>query len=417
MAMNVFTAFQKSKSRFFILTSALCLFTATSTQAGFEWIPASPKTEAPPAAAPAPVNSDNLLMHEEQPLSPLPGEELPPMPAPIQAMPIDPPAQQPVIKVKKMNVPDSAAPQPLKPADTAMQEPAMKTRVVMPQDAPDSAVENMPQGEVLSINPYPAEKTAAPAAAPMPDFDHIQNTEVVGFGSDMPLALALQQIAPPGYAFSFGEDINPGAKVSWTGGKGWIDVMQEMIAPLDLSADIRGKAIFIHHQQQSYNAAPVPAPVEPADAPEAPEGIAPASGPEAVATEEPMPVIRRNAIQDPGIQPQEQPEETLSFLESNPPHPEDARVPAGNTVWQAEKGDSLKQTLDTWSKTAGFKLEWNAQHDYELQSDILVAGQLDTALKNLLLNGVDHENGPNITFIKGGNGQSDDRLIIEGRSS
>ena len=454
MAMNVFSAFQNSKFRFGVLASAVFLLTATTTQAGFEWVPAAEPKPAPapaaPATPPAAVQppSSQLLMHEPQPLSPLP-----PLEEPVEAMPLQAPQPQTtakgnVLKVKRMSdtaAPEetAAVPQPLGPSDTAaeatppplpelLEEPShTKTTVVMPEDAPQSARSSVSEGKILDIQPYP-EGQAPTAAVPMPiqNMNIEQGPDVVGFGTDMPLALALQQIAPAGYAFSFGENINPGAKVSWTGGQGWVDVMRDMIAPLGLQADVRGKAIFIHDQQHSFNAAPVPpieTPAEEESVAMLASDIAPASGNEA--TQEPvtltnkyadesesMPRIRRHGVKDPGDQKQEQPVETLSSMESVPPASSptaiNSPVPQNMEIWEAEKGDSLKQTLSNWSKQGQFELEWNAAHDYTLETNILVAGRVDSAIKSLLTNGLNPQNAPSLTFLK--NTGTSSKLVIEG---
>ena len=58
----------------------------------------------------------------------------------------------------------------------------------------------------------------------------------------MPMALALRQIVPPHYAFSFGEGVNPGYRVSWTGDKPWNQIVHDMIKPLDLT-------VYVHHRK------------------------------------------------------------------------------------------------------------------------------------------------------------------------
>ena len=66
-----------------------------------------------------------------------------------------------------------------------------------------------------------------------------------GFGSEIPLAMALRQVVPADYAYAFGNGVNPGYRVSWNGGQPWNDVVFAMINPLDLVAYVRGKKLFI----------------------------------------------------------------------------------------------------------------------------------------------------------------------------
>jgi hypothetical protein len=70
-------------------------------------------------------------------------------------------------------------------------------------------------------------------------------TEAVGFGRDLPLALALSQVVPADYSFSFAQNVDAGANVSWQGGKSWDQVLQDMLAPVGMRAIISGNQIII----------------------------------------------------------------------------------------------------------------------------------------------------------------------------
>ncbi len=67
-----------------------------------------------------------------------------------------------------------------------------------------------------------------------------------GFGREIPLALALRQIVPPQYAFSFGKGINPGALVSWDGGKPWNEVLEGAISPLNIRYELKDKKLLLN---------------------------------------------------------------------------------------------------------------------------------------------------------------------------
>lgn len=69
--------------------------------------------------------------------------------------------------------------------------------------------------------------------------------EAVGFGRDLPLALALSQVIPPQYALSFNTGVDAGSNVSWEGGKPWNQVLSDMLSPLGLKANINGKTVLI----------------------------------------------------------------------------------------------------------------------------------------------------------------------------
>lgn len=78
---------------------------------------------------------------------------------------------------------------------------------------------------------------------PQPSTGNYQ--EAVGFGKELPLALALSQIVPPDFSYAFGESVNTGETVSWQGGKPWNMVLDDMLAPAGLMAVINNNQVFI----------------------------------------------------------------------------------------------------------------------------------------------------------------------------
>lgn len=105
----------------------------------------------------------------------------------------------------------------------------------MPAPAPLSLEDKTPP----PTNVSPRQPSAAPASG---DF-----TEAVGFGRDLPLALALSQVVPPEYSYAFARNVNVGTTVSWQGGKPWNQVLDEMLAQNGMKAEIEGGQITIHN--------------------------------------------------------------------------------------------------------------------------------------------------------------------------
>jgi hypothetical protein len=70
-------------------------------------------------------------------------------------------------------------------------------------------------------------------------------SDAVGFGRDLPLALAMTQVVPPEYTFSFASDVDAGANVSWKGGKAWNAVLNDMLAQQGLTAAIAGRQVTV----------------------------------------------------------------------------------------------------------------------------------------------------------------------------
>lgn len=69
--------------------------------------------------------------------------------------------------------------------------------------------------------------------------------KIEGFGSDLPLALALSQVLPSGFDHSFALGVDPDTTVSWKGGKAWNNVLQDMLRSHGLTADIKSDTVTI----------------------------------------------------------------------------------------------------------------------------------------------------------------------------
>lgn len=137
---------------------------------------------------------------------------------------------------------------------------------MMPPTQIASGMSAMPGGEVAPLPGYdrlvtPARPAAMPPMMPpvtdapvssytpspvMPvGVGNSDYAEAVGFGRDLPLALALSQVVPPQYALSFNTGVDAGSSVSWEGGKPWNQVLTNMLQPLGLKAHISGKTVVI----------------------------------------------------------------------------------------------------------------------------------------------------------------------------
>lgn len=105
-----------------------------------------------------------------------------------------------------------------------------------------------PYVEEYKPMPIPSRKPAAvpaPVASTASQPSNTDFTPAVGFGRDLPLALALSQVIPEGYNYSFGQNIDLGTTVSWEGGKPWNEVLRDMLSKSGLKADISGNQVSI----------------------------------------------------------------------------------------------------------------------------------------------------------------------------
>lgn len=120
--------------------------------------------------------------------------------------------------------------------------PAAETTPVVEEASPPSlAIES--ESTALPPSDFPETLDAPAASGPY--------ATAVGFGSDIPLALALGQIVPAEFAYSFASNVNPGLKVSWNGGKPWDVVLNESLESHGLHADVIGTTVVIRNAAQT----------------------------------------------------------------------------------------------------------------------------------------------------------------------
>ncbi len=383
-------------------------------------------------------------------------------------------------KVMDIPAPVTAVENPLPELPSLIDENAnqegrlmVRNKIVMPEDAPKTARQSFDDVVAPStinsqskIETAPVFETVPVPATPMDSDDY----EIIeGFANNIPLALALSQIVPANYSFSFAESINVGQQVSWEGGKPWTDIVEDMIRPLNLASSIRGNVLHVYNPSQisrtQKGSAPVMALTEPA-AGEAPliAKLPPSSIIEAADANQRASQHRRMNIKDPGAVKAEQPKETMAVIkdltlvssqsqqstamrdvESTPFSPESdstdqnsaamaAHVPVNLVsieedrgggapqalspkppsveIWEAQKGDSLKRILDLWSKQANFEFVWNADHDYRLEADILVSGSFQRAVKSIFSNAISPAESPLVTVLNGDQNQRG-KIIIQ----
>ena len=429
-------------------------------RAGFEWTPpprALPKAAAETAEELPPVSAAPALPVESTPLGAMPVANNDDAVAAARAEaaaqaamnegssasapPSDPWAEQvgdeetmPVLSEDPMGrIAAPGTPVPRGPSD----EPVIMPRHTAMQVAAPVPPPSMPV-DPATVPPSPFMK-AAPmpvmAMSAAPGF-----TDTVGFGRDIPLALALQQIVPAGYSFAFTGGADAGKRVSWEGGRPWNIVLADALAPHGMVPAIAGNTVWISIGVPAapYYAAPVPvtampmpvAPVSPATASWRPvndwrdeqnyDPSYPRRDP--VAARERLMQDAAGIVQqqepsgnDPDIitQPAATGDETAAMTApAGAPMPlmaaeepaaeetakgktytqltglDDAMVKALDTheirYWQAQPGESLRTVLTNWSEQAGVQLFWAEGQDYQMPGPVQMHGTFQNAITKVL---------------------------------
>lgn len=174
----------------------------------------------------------------------------------------------------------------------------------MPQGTVEATdLKTAPASGQISSQISSAPLMAAPAVTPVKATTENQPAPstyavIQGFGSDIPLALALRQIVPPQYGYVFDPDINQGTKISWNGDKPWDEVLNHALKPAGYTATVSETSVHI------LKSAPITTPAIPPEmttgkpmlAPTAAEEVShhPVAAPEKTNTREVY--IRRNMV-------------------------------------------------------------------------------------------------------------------------
>jgi hypothetical protein len=435
--------------------------------------PPPPVAPAPVAAAPAPVmpipTTPQLKASDAAAANDVPVNTLLDAPSGYQAQPLLPPEENTAMKVREVTPPPAApenAPLSITDSRPVLPEPvtsqqmapppaferpayepmdmspppvvaAQQPRVFMPEDAPQTALDNTPNSQKLVINPRPyGDASPAAMSAPAPSFDSVvasatqtpsDKPVLEGFGSDMPLALALQQIVPADYVTSFESGVNVGQTVSWDGGKPWDQVVNDMLAPLQLQAVIVNKTVHVRspggwrqgdaspaQDKNNLRRANIKDPGEQSEqqdtkaladiatASGGPEKITPAEDraaskaePATPAETETLPTPEQLNAETPDEAPAAQQDVQNQNTAEKPALPLLAAAPEADKTsanpWEAKAGESLRDILTRWSEQAGVELVWMASYDYKIKQDVALKDDFTNAVESVIATGLDAE--------------------------
>ncbi len=288
----------------FLTTAIIAGLSATSARAGFEWNPPPAKQAAASPAVPAPSGSSDTL----GPLTPMPGE-----PAPV-------------VKVEQVSEADIM--------DNGTQMPPVTSRAGM------KSIGNAPQPleNIESENlPVPNQNNSGENIS----WSQPQTSAVVeGFGKDIPLAVAMQQIVPSNYVVSYQGGVDQGKPVTWNGGSVWTNVASDMLKSSKLHGVMSGNTITIADGVGADLQMQAPPSVVSPTVSDVPMAMA-AGG---------RPILDMTQQKN----------------------------------WTAQAGQSLRETLQNWSGSANVELAWQDAKDMPISSAFSYNGTYDQAVDALL---------------------------------
>lgn len=229
---------------------------------------------------------------------------------------------------------------------------------------------------VIAWNPQTetqAQPVAMPPKAPITAQPTKPQGYVEGFGRDIPLSIAAAQIVPSDYAVQYGQGANPDTLVSWQGGRDWKAALIDAVSTQGMKANITGTTVVIESNAPVYVA---PTPMLPQPVPVAPVTQA------------------ASDIEIETIEPQMAAMDTALFAPIAPVASDAGNNLNTQVMWVAPRASTLRQVLTDWAREANVQLQWSAQYDYPLMSDVQVSGTFEDAVENILAGLVDAQPRP-----------------------
>lgn len=367
-------------SVFRVLCVMGCLTPAVA-QAGFDWTPPAPAVVPPPVpAAQAPVVPSGPLTPEPDAL-PVPVGSVEAEAAPLTPTPSKPAVQVPAVPARPFVAEDTTTPlvidntkQNLSPSAKLVIESKDDEGQDQPTDLAPVVADSASSGSVTTLpEPPPAETVASPSTAPavMPTPVFTPAPDLVeGFGKDIPLAIALRDIVPSHYAFSFSPREIAGTKISWRGGKPWQDVLKDALTAHDLDLAMNEGSILILRK----------ATVVSGKDPETTGHtmVANRSGVQSPSLDS-APVVDTNSESSPASSP-----ESLLAAKPDPSPALLAMDLKAVRKWEAQPGTTLRETLESWSKESNVELNWSTLYDYPINNAFYFDGEFTQAVDSLL---------------------------------
>jgi hypothetical protein len=271
-------------------------------------------------------------------------------------------------------------------AQAPMQSPWMAEQRPMVIQAPSQPVTRAPQSSFEEQPQYGASASSQdhvlvpPASASYePSYGAAEEEKIVrGFANNVPLAVALRPILPPEYGFSAGSNVSLNTVVSWKGGQSWRPILEDMLRSAGLSMSEQGK--MIHILSGAGREGPVASPSY-----QQPYGSAPTTllSPPSQQYLQPPPSAGNYGYERQGGYGQPMPDSSRQAYGYGTSYTPSYGGPSVDT-WMADRGETLHQVLNTWSRRANVELSWQAEYDYPVQATVTITGTFEDAVRGIL---------------------------------
>lgn len=383
---------------------ALALTAAGSAQAGFDWVTPETQKTAPVAAVERTVLP---------PPTGIAGSETPPVYAAPVAEPVYQPAPGPTPVYIPRSVPvppDTASASTQMTVPTAVYpppgnsaaQPLSGTRTWEP--ASPLPVRTLPPRTMTAttITPAPVATPASSvvtmsssAPAPIAVADEANTpprTTVDGFGTNIPLSLAIEQVVPSSYTVVYQTQLDPDTIVSWVGGRAWDKVLEDMVYAHGARVRVTGAQVILYPPTAAPIVIPAPVVVSaPTKAPVAvsvPPVMAPDPLPARVVNDVsavpamppgagPAPVAARPRVSV--VEPTVQTVDVMAAAPSSGNQYDPSQV----DIFSGRTGETVRDILVRWGRIAHVNVAWQMDQDLTLPHSFAVNAPFPRAVEKL----------------------------------
>lgn len=214
-----------------------------------------------------------------------------------------------------------------------------------------------------------------------------------GFGKDIPIGAAARQIVPEGFKVEMAEGVDAGAKATWSGG-GWRQSLAAAARSAGYAAVISGETVRIvksakpvavsaaseSEAVESKKVRRAAAPVRHTERHVERRSSRSARATDTIIERESVETVSSSGFVIVSAKPDRAPErDGWKKYESKSSAP--APVAASFVV---REGQNLRSVLEEWSGRSGWRLVWNSEYSYALNSSAQFKGTFHEAAHELL---------------------------------